>query len=115
MATLTAGLISKIRRLIGDSNPDNKGSYDLTDNDIQIAYDEANSDLWLAAVDLLEQRLGLWSNEIDTMTLDGAGQKRQQKYNNIKHLLEYARKQAGLTQYVLRIGSLDEGLTQDEH
>ena len=114
MATLTIEQIKKMRRTIGDSKPDDAGAYDLKDGDIQAAWDDAGSDWWMTAVDLLEQRRGIWVNEIDTITLDGAGQTRSQKVANIERLLSYARDRAGVGESRLQIGAFDEGLAEDD-
>lgn len=114
MTALTAAQLLKIRRVIGDNDPDNSGAYDLTDTIIQTAFDDADSDYPLTYVDCLEQRYGIAINMVDSGTEVG-GTSRSQKPRQIKELLDYWRMRAGALVYpVVTVGEVSLGIDEED-
>lgn len=114
MTALTATELAKTRRVIGDNDPDNSNTYDLTDAQIQAAFDAAASNFLLTYVDCLEQRLGLAINMVDSATEIG-GTSRSQKVRQIRELLDYWRMRAGALVYpVATVGEVSLGIDEED-
>lgn len=111
-STLTTAQFARFRRTIGDHDPDSSEGYDLTNPEIQDAWDEAGGVEALTFILCLRQRLGMTINITDTASEIGANA-RTQKVVQIERLLTYwqgQRDQASLvTGFVTRV----DGYSQD--
>lgn len=119
MAALTATEIARIRKVIGDSKPDTRSGYDLTDTEIQAEWDRADGHdseeaEFLAYYYMLLMRRGIWLNAVDTQT-DSGGKLQNQKLRNIERALEYYSKMAGRNTYVLPAVASQLDLDLDEN
>ena len=113
-STLTPTQILRFRRTIGDHDPDDAGDYDLTDTEIQDAWNEAGGVEPLTFVLLLRQRYGISINLVDATT-ELAATARTQKTTQIKTLLDFWTKLAGAGATAeATVGELSLGIDEED-
>ena len=112
MAVLTAAQFARFRRTIGDHDPDSAEGYDLTDPEIQAAWDEAGGVEALTFVLCLRQRLGMAINITDTASEIGANT-RTQKVVQIERLLTYWQRQIDQASFVTGFVTRVDGYSDD--
>lgn len=121
MATLTPAEMLRTRKLIGDHIPDTRSSgFDLSETEIQTIWDEQNGhdseqNAYRAYYKMLEVRLGIALEDVDTETSTGRSSQRQH-YLNIKERLAQFRELAGDSDFVLssNSGVMDFGIDENQ-
>lgn len=121
MTALTTSELARTRKLIGDYVPDTRSeAFEVSDDDIQDIWSEqdgsdSEQNAYRAYYKMLELRLGLALNSVDTATETG-GSSQRQKYLNIKERMAQFRELAGDMAFVLgsTAGVMDFGIDENE-
>lgn len=124
MATLTETEFTRIRQMIGDSHPttqpSSSGAYDLTNPQIQAEWDRANGHSsevaeYKAYYLMLQRRLGIWMNMVDTQTEQGTSLQ-SQKLKSIRESMAAFKELAGIGSFTMNpiAGTFDFGIDQDD-